>query len=135
MCGSRGGGGGRGSGPPSLVNHKFYIKFYRNWHLDPPPPPPTVNSWTPRIPGKFWTKKTQNRHKKIKAVFSLFGLGPPPLSLTKKIWIYAYIDPLTAHPRLTQCQKELYGYFCTLAELSTNHRSPILLLLLCLLLS
>ena len=27
-------------------------------------------------------------------------------------------------PGLTQCQKELYGYVCTLAELSTNHRGP-----------
>ena len=42
---------------------------------------PFVNSWTPpRIPGKFWTKKTQNKHKKNQsclAVFSPLGLDPP----------------------------------------------------------
>ena len=91
---------------------------------------PLVNSWTPpRIPGKFWTKKPQNKHKKNQGCFLAVGLGPPPLSLIlsdKKIWICACIDHSTAHPCLTQCQKELglYGYVCTLAELSTNHRGP-----------
>ena len=94
-------------------------------------PPPPVNSWTPRIPGKFWTKKPQNKHKKSR-LFSRVGggskpnvgLGPPPPSLTKKSGSAHALtfQPLT--PGLTQCQKELYGYFCTLAELSTNHRGP-----------
>ena len=61
--------------------------------------------------------------KKIKAVFSPLGLDPPPLS-EQKIWTCACIDHSTVHPGLTQCQKELYGYVCTLAELSTNHRGP-----------
>ena len=65
--------------------------------------------------------------KKIKAVFSPTGLDPPPPpppSLNKKSGpAHALtIQPFT--PGLTQCQKELYGYVCTLAELSTNHRGP-----------
>ena len=43
------------------------------------PPPPLINSWTPpRIPGKFWTKKTQNKHKNNQGCFLAVGLGPPP---------------------------------------------------------
>ena len=34
MCGNRGGGGGRGSGPPSLETHKA-IGFLSNTHPDP----------------------------------------------------------------------------------------------------
>ena len=47
---------------------------------------PLVNSWTPpRIPGKFWTKKTPNKHKKNQSCFLAVGLGPPPPpSVTKK---------------------------------------------------
>ena len=56
---------------------------------------------------------------------SIWTPPSPPLS-DKKIWICTCIDHSTAHPGLTQCQKELYayGYVCTLAELSTNHRGP-----------
>ena len=56
------------------------------------------------------------------------GLDPPP-SVTKKsgsahaLTIQQLIPP-PPPPGLTQCQKELYGYVCTSAELSTNHRGP-----------
>ena len=123
MCGSRGGGGVGGPDPipdkSQVLSNSIEISIWT---------PPPVNSWTPppRIPGKFWTKKPKNKHKKIKAVFSPLGLDPPPPppSLTKKSGsAHALtIQPLT--PGLTQCQKELYGYMCTLAELSTNHRGP-----------
>ena len=62
---------------------------------------PLVNSWTPpRIPGKFWTKKTPNKHKKSKLFSSRWAWTPPPPppSVTKKIWICACIDHSTAHP-------------------------------------
>ena len=90
---------------------------------------PLVNSWTPpRIPGKFWTKKKPKQTYKNQSCFLAVGLGPPPPLRDKKIWICACIDHSTAHPPpppgLIQCQKELYGYVCTLAELSTNHRGP-----------
>ena len=120
MCRSR----GRGVGGPDPIPGKSQVPSnsieISIWT------PLLVNSWTPpRIPGKFWTKKNQNKHKKIKAVFSPLGLDPPPPSLTKKS---GSADALTFQqltPGLTQCQKEqLYGYVCTLAELSTNHGGP-----------
>ena len=89
--------------------------------------PPLVNSWTPpRIPGKFWTKKPKNKHKKNQGCFLAVGLGPPPPppSLTKKSGSANALTIQQLTPGLTQCQKELYGYVCTLAELSTNHRGP-----------
>ena len=65
------------------------------------------------------------------AVFSPLGLDPPPPSLTKKSGSAHALtikqltpSPPPPPPGLTQCQKELYGYVCTLAELSTNHRGP-----------
>ena len=124
MCRSRGGGGGGVGGPDPIPGKSQVLSNSIEISILTP----LVNSWTPpRIPGKFWTKKPQNKHKKIKAVFSPLGLDPPPLR-DKKIWICACIDHSTAHtpppPGLTQCQKELYGYVCTLAELSTNHRGP-----------
>ena len=87
---------------------------------------PLVNSWTPPlIPGKFWTKKLQNKHKKNQGCFLAVGLGtPPPPSLTKNSGSAHALAILPLTPGLTQCQKELYGYVCTLAELSTNHRGP-----------
>ena len=119
----REGGGGGGPDPipgkSQVLSNSIEISIWT---------PPLVNSWTPpRIPGKFRTKRTQNKHKKIKAVFSPLGLDPPPPpSLTKKSGsAHALtIQQLPPPPRLTQCQKELYGYVCTLAELSTNHRGP-----------
>ena len=55
-------------------------------------------------------------------MFSRRWAWTPPLS-DKIFWICALaIQPLI--PGLTQCQKELYGYVCTLVELSTNHRGP-----------
>ena len=122
-CRSRGSGGGVGGPDPipgksQVLSNSIEIGIWT----------PLVNSWTPpRIPGKFWTKKTQNKHKKSRLFSRRWAWNPPPLS-DKKIWICACIDHSTAHlpppPGLTQCQKELYGYVCTLAELSTNHRGP-----------
>ena len=94
--------------------------------LPPFPPPPPVNSWTPRIPGKFWTKKKPKTNIKKSWLFSRRWAchPPPPLSLTKNS---GSAHALTIQPLfsgLTPCQKELYGYVCTLAELSTNHRGP-----------
>ena len=82
MCRSRGiWGGGGGVGGPDPIPSKSQVLSNS---IDISIWTPLVNSWTPpRIPGKFWTKKTQNKHKKkIKAVFSPLGLDPP--SVTKK---------------------------------------------------
>ena len=92
-----------------------------------------ISIWTPpgplpASPDFFELKTPKANIKKIKAVFSTLGLDapppPPPPSLTKKSGsAHALtIQPLT--PGLTKCQKELYGYVCTLAELSTHHRGP-----------
>ena len=56
-CGSRGGGGDRGSGPP-LENHKLYgfIKGISNWtplEKVGPPPPPLKNVGPPLEPCKM----------------------------------------------------------------------------------
>ena len=127
MCGSRGvgwGGRGLGSGPDPVPGKSQVLSNSIEISIWTPPPP--LNSWTPRIPGKFWTKKTQNNHKKSRLFSRRWAWTPPPPPpfSDKKIWICACIDHSTAHPGLTQCQKELYGYVCTLAELSTNHRGP-----------
>ena len=127
-------GGGVGGPDPipgksQVLSNSIEISIW----TPPPPPPPLVNNWTPpRIPGKFWIKKKTKQNKKKSRLFSRRrAWTPPPHPLTKKIWICACIDHSTAHPPppppppgLTQCQKELYGYVCTLAELSTYHRGP-----------
>ena len=90
---------------------------------------PLVNSWTPpRIPGIFWTKKPKTNIKKSRLFSHRWAwTPPPPLSDKKSGSAHALsIQQLTPPPPpgLTKCQKELYGYVCTLAELSTNHRGP-----------
>ena len=124
-CADPEGGGGVGGPDPipgksQVLSNSIEISIWT-------PPPPLVNSWTPpRIPGKFWTKKPQNKHKTNQGCFLAVGLVPlpPPPSLTKKS---GSAHALTIHqltPGLTQCKKELYGHVCTLAELSPNHRGP-----------
>ena len=78
--------------------------------MDPPPP---VNSWTPRIPGKFWTKKPKNKHKKKSRLFyRRWAWTPPPPSLTKKFWICACIDHSTAHSPGLSCVRRNYMVMC-----------------------
>ena len=74
----RDGGGGGGVGGPDPIPGKSQV-LSNSIEISIWTSPPLVNSWTPpRIPGKFWTKKPQNKHKKTKAVFSPVGLDPPP---------------------------------------------------------
>ena len=116
----RGGGGVGGPvpipGKSQILSNSIEISIWT----------PLVNSWTPpRIPGIFWTKKPQKKHKKRSRLFSRrWAWTPPPPSLTKKSGSAHALTIQQLTPGLTQCQKELYGYVCTLAELSTNHRGP-----------
>ena len=126
MCRSRGRGGGVGvpdpiPGKSQVLSNSKEISIWTT----------LVDSWTPpRIPGKFWTKKTKTNIKKSKLFYRLWGLDPPPPpSVTKKsgsahALTIQQLTPPPPPPGLTQCQKEPYGYVCTLAELSTNHRGP-----------
>ena len=120
MCKSR----GRGVGGPDPIPGKSQVQS-NSIEISIWTPPPLVNSWTPPlIPGKFWTKKPKTSIKKSRLFSRRWAWTPPPPSLTKKSGsAHALtIQPLT--PGLIPCQKELYGYVCTLAELYTNHRGP-----------
>ena len=80
---------------------------------------PDPHSWTPPASREnFGLKNPKNKHKNNQRLFSRRWAWTPPPSLTKKSGsVHALtIQPLI--PGLTQCQKELYGYVCTLAELS-----------------
>ena len=104
MCRSIGRGGGVGGPDPipgksQVLSNSIEISILT----------PLVNSWTPpRIPGKFWTKKPKNKHKKIKAVFfSPLGLDlpppPPPPPWQKNLdlrmhWPFNSSSPPPAHP-------------------------------------
>ena len=120
MCRSRGRGGVGGPDPipgkSQVLSNSIEISIWT--------PTPLVNSWTPpRIPGKFWTKKPQNKHKKSR-LFSRRWAWTPPTSDKKNLDLRMHWPFNSSPPGLTQCQKELYGYVCTLAELSTSHRGP-----------
>ena len=95
MCRSRGRGGGLGSPDPipgksQVLSNSIEISIWT----------PLVNSWTPpRIPGKFWTKKPQNKHKKNQSCFLAVGLGPPPFHEKKSGSAHALtIQQLTLRP-------------------------------------
>ena len=67
MCRSRGRGGGVGGPDPipgnsQVLSNSIEISIWT---------PPLVNSWIPpRIPGKFWTKKTPKTNIKKSRLFS-----------------------------------------------------------------
>ena len=69
-----GGGGGVGGPDPipgksQVLSNSIEISIWT----------PLVNSWTPpRIPGKFWTKKPQNKYKKSKLFSRRWAWTPPP---------------------------------------------------------